>query len=169
MGIKRRQTILLKSFLIGLFFLVESCNLGVAHMEFVSLDNGVWDKDQEVVFEFTPKDSTEVYDWYIHLRNTQDYPYSNLYLITELSTDEGFLKKDTISYTMANPDGTWVGNASGSLVEHKIPLNLQKTFSSTKPHKLTIRQAMRALGSVQPLQKLNGISDIGYSIETSEK
>jgi gliding motility-associated lipoprotein GldH len=92
-----------------------------------------------------------------------------LYLITELSTDEGFLKKDTISYTMANPDGTWVGNASGSLVEHKIPLHLQKTFRSTKPHKLTIRQAMRALGSVQPLQKLNGISDIGYSIETSEK
>lgn len=169
MEIKRRQTILLNSLFIGLFFLVESCNLGVAHMEFVSFDNGVWDKDQEVVFEFTPRDSTEVYDWYIHLRNTQDYPYSNLYLITELSTTAGVLKKDTISYTMANPDGSWVGKASGSLVEHKISLQIRQSFSSLKTHKLSIRQAMRALGSVEPLQKLNGISDIGYSIETSEK
>lgn len=166
MGTKRLQRILLST---GLVFLLASCNLGVAHMEFVSLDNAVWDKDNAIVFEFTPTDSTEVYDWYLQLRNTHDYPYANLYLITELSTDEGVISTDTIAYTMANSDGSWRGSASMSLVEHKIPYQLERSFNSTKLHRLKIRQAMRSLGSTEPLQKLIGVSDIGYSIETIEK
>lgn len=163
---KRLQISLLSTGFIGLFFMMSSCNLGVSHMEFVSLDDAVWDSGHKVVFEIQPKDNETSYDWFIHLRSTQDYPYSNLYLITELSSENKVLRTDTIAYTMANPDGSWRGTPSGSLVEHKILYQSQMPFSGTQTHTLSIRQAMRALGSIEPLQHLEGVSDIGYSIET---
>lgn len=169
MGIKRLKISLLKTGILALFTLIiSSCNLGIIHTEFRSLNNAVWDKDNVVEFQIIPKDSTLAYNWFIHIRNTQDYPYSNLFLITELSSENKIIETDTIEYTMANPDGSWKGISSGSLVEHKIPYLSQKSFSSTASYSLRIKQAMRALGSIEPLKELKGVSDIGYSIEMIE-
>jgi len=163
MGILRRYRSLLN---LGLVLLFSSCNLGIAHMEFKSLNNARWDKDDVIDFTIIPKDTTLAYNWFIQLRTTQDYPYSNLYVITELSSANQQIQIDTIAYTTANPDGSWRGISAGSLVEHKIPYRSNFPFSSTATYSLKIRQAMRALEAVAPLNILNGVSDVGYSIET---
>jgi gliding motility-associated lipoprotein GldH len=46
---------------------------------------------------------------FIHLRNDNNYPYSNIFLIASIQAGNDLIYKDTLEYAMANPDGSWIG------------------------------------------------------------
>lgn len=127
-----------------------------------------WQKDSAVVFSFNPPDTLQPYNLFINLRNNNDYGFSNIFLITELSFPNGVIQTDTLQYLMTNPKGEWLGNGFSDLKENKLWYKENVRFPSLGKHQLRIKQAVRKTGAVEGISKLKGIVQIGLRIEKTE-
>ena len=87
--------------------LLASCNTNIIKSEYRSIKDGVWNKDNVLEFTLSEMDTLEGHDIFINIRNDNTFPYSNLFIITSLTTPEGEVTKDTLEYAMSLPDGTW--------------------------------------------------------------
>lgn len=145
--------------------LLFGCGNGPLYSDFQSLENGVWNKDSIIEFETPELQPDEVYQMYINIRNDNTYPYSNLYLITELEYPGGETHIDTLEYSMAEADGSWLGKGYGSIKENKLWYKENINFPVTGVYTIRIEQAMRKNGSVEGIGELIGITDVGLEIE----
>ena len=105
---------------------------------------------------------------FFKIRTSEDYKFSNLYLIVDLKYPNGKLQKDTLEYQMARPDGSMLGDGLMFIKEHKLWYKGHKNpfvFSEIGDYTISIRQAMRALNNVSGLKSLEGVLDVGFSIE----
>lgn len=154
-------------FLMLAIFLLASCNTTGVTSEYKSLKGAVWNKDDIIEFSFTKMDTVQEYNMFINVRNDDTFPYSNLFLITSLSTPEGEVLQDTLEYTMALPDGTWLGKGTGSLKENKLWYKENIVFPVSGVYTLEVSHAMRKNGTVQGVISLEGITDVGIEITKS--
>jgi len=129
--------------------------------------DGSWDKNQIVEFTLPELDSLQAYDIFLHLRNTEEYPYNNLFVIASIEFPHGRTIKDTLEYRMAQPDGTWLGTGIGSVKESKLWYKEGVRFFEPGSYRLRIEHAMRNNGDVQGVNSLPGITELGYSIMKS--
>ncbi|WP_243641644.1 gliding motility lipoprotein GldH [Maribacter algicola] len=148
-------------------FLLASCNTTGVTSEYKSLKGAVWNKDDILEFSFTKMDTVQEYNMFINVRNDDTFPYSNLFLITSLSTPEGEVLQDTLEYTMALPDGTWLGKGTGSLKENKLWYKENIVFPVSGVYTLEVSHAMRKNGTVQGVISLEGVTDVGIEIKKS--
>lgn len=158
-----------KSFLLSLFLialLVVSCDSKSVFDKYQSLPNH-WHKDSVVTFTIQGLDTAQTYDLFIKIRNNNSYPYSNLFLITEMNFPNGKVIADTLEYEMAYPDGTWMGQGFSEIKENKLWYKENIQFSEMGTYKMNIRQAMRQNGEVEGIEKLQGITEVGFRIEKS--
>ena len=79
-----------------------------------------WHKDSVISFKVNPPDSTNPYNLYVNLRNTNDYKYNNLFLIVEMVFPHGRTIKDTLEYRMAAPSGKLLGSGFTDVKENKL-------------------------------------------------
>ncbi|MCF6307885.1 MAG: gliding motility lipoprotein GldH [Flavobacteriaceae bacterium] len=151
---------------IVLFF---SCDSKIIFSQNKSLSNG-WSKEEIIKFDFPKFDSLKTYNLFINLRNTNDYKYNNIFLIAEIGFPHGKIITDTLEYKMANPDGSWLGTGIGSIKENKLWFKENVSFSENGIYKISISQAVRNNGDVEGVSNLEGITDIGISVEeTTQK
>ena len=155
----------------ALLAIVIATLLGSCGSDIVVGDNqsmgGTWDQGQVVQFQLPELDSLKTYNVFFHIRNTNDYPYNNLYLIASMEFPHGKTIKDTLEYRMANPDGTWLGTGIGSVKESKLWYKEGVRFFEPGSYSLRVEHAMRNNGEVQGVSTLPGITEVGYSIEKS--
>ncbi len=144
--------------------IVLSCTGNVVSSEYKSLSGAVWNKDDVKEFTFSGMDSLKTYNVFINVRNDQNFPYSNLFLIASLNTPEGEVVQDTLEYTMALPDGTWLGKGSGSIKENKLWYKENIVFPTSGVYTVEISHAMRKNGNVSGIVGLEGITDVGIEI-----
>jgi gliding motility-associated lipoprotein GldH len=149
---------------------IVSCDSNRVFDEYQSV-SGQWDKDRIIEFKVTPPDTTNAYNLYVNLRNTEDYKYSNLFLIVELNYPNGKALKDTLKYKMANPDGTFLGTGFSDIKENKLWFKGHEEpfiFDEKGEYSINIQHAMRENGSINGIDKLEGITDVGFRIEHSQ-
>jgi gliding motility-associated lipoprotein GldH len=149
---------------------IMSCDSNRVFDEYQSV-SGEWDKDNAVEFKVTPPDSTEAYNLYVNLRHTDAYKFSNLRLIVELNYPNGKTQKDTLEYIMANPDGTFLGTGFSDVKENKLWYKGHEQpflFDEIGEYSISIQHAMRENGSINGIDKLEGITDVGFRIEHSQ-
>lgn len=146
-----------------------SCDDSIIKSDFKATDNGSWNKDNVIEFEFSELDTIQSYNMFINVRNDQNFPYSNLFLIAELNDPNGNLTKDTLEYEMALPDGTWLGKGFGSIRENKLWYKENIVFSSSGVYTLKVSHAMRKNGELDGVINLEGITDVGFEIVKSNK
>lgn len=149
---------------------IVSCDSNRVFDEYKSV-SGEWDKDNIVAFKVTPPDTTNAYNLYVNLRNTEDYKFSNLRLIVALNYPNGKIQKDTLEYKMANPDGTFLGTGFTDVKESKLWYKGYKepfVFDETGDYIINVQHAMRENGSINGIDKLEGITDVGFRIEHSQ-
>src|SRR5690606_32665546 len=96
-----------------------ACNTTDFFNEYQSLSDG-WKKNEPVVFDFESLDTLKTYDAYLNIRTTNEYPYSNLFVIVKMTEPEGATMMDTLQYEMANPDGSMMGSGFTDIKEHKL-------------------------------------------------
>ncbi|MAN58710.1 MAG: gliding motility lipoprotein GldH [Flavobacteriaceae bacterium] len=132
--------------------------------EMLSLKGG-WNKEQPVVFTIPELDSVQPYNLFLQVRNSNDYPFNNLFLIVSMEFPHGKTVTDTLEYRMSHPTGEWMGSGIGSIKEHKLWYKEGVTFPETGEYLLRIEHALRNNGEVEGVSQLKGITDIGYSIE----
>lgn len=144
-----------------------SCNNNLVFSEFKTVKNGKWEMTNPIDFEFSSQDSIQAHNMFINIRNDNTFPFSNLFLITELEYPNGKTFKDTLEYEMAKPSGEWLGKGLGSVKENKLWLQEKIVFPDSGVYKLSIAHAMRKNGDVDGVHTLDGITDVGLEIEKS--
>ena len=127
---------------------LSSCNTDVVNSEYKSLKGAIWNRDEQVQFSFSELDTIQKHNVFINVRNDGSFPYSNLFLITALTTPEGQVLTDTLEYTMALPDGTWLGKGKGSIKENKLWFKENIVFPSKGVYTIDVSHAMRKNGNV---------------------
>ncbi len=127
-----------------------------------------WNKDSIVSFNIASLDTSKVYDLFINIRNTSDYNFSNLFLITEIKFPEGKVISDTLEYEMTKPNGEWLGTGFGDVKESKLWYKENVMFDEPGNYTVTIQQAMRKNGEVDGIKELEGITHVGFRIENSD-
>lgn len=150
---------------LAIFFLVfVSCDSNRVYDEYKSVPNK-WHKDDVVSFNITPPDSTNAYNLFVNLRNTNAYKYNNLFLIVEMVFPHGKTIKDTLEYRMADPTGKLLGTGVTDTKENKLWYKEGVVFNESGNYKVNIQQAMRENGKVNGVVELEGVTDVGFRIE----
>lgn len=151
-----------------LLTMLSSCDQNAVFHQHKDLPR-TWHRDSAQVFKVSEMDSLKPYNLFITLRNDNTYQYSNLFLITQMQFPNGRTIADTLEYSMANPDGSWLGTGFGDLKENKLWYKEQVRFEESGTYTFTVRQAMRKNGNVDPVTALEGIHDVGLRIEKINK
>ena len=154
---------------ITIFFcilLFIACDKTMVFDEYKTLSDG-WQKNAPVIFNFQEPDTINKYNLFITLRNNNYYLYSNLFLITTLQFPNGIMVQDTLEYEMALTDGTWLGTGFSDIKENKLWYKEHITFPNKGDYTLKIKQAMRKANTVQGIDTLAGIINVGFRIENT--
>ena len=125
-----------------------------------------WHKDSVVSFDLPDLDSTKRYDLFINIRDNNNYPYNNLFLIVSLEMPNGYTKVDTLEYQMADADGILLGDGFSDIKESKLFYKENVRFRGK--YKMNIKQAVRENGKVPGVTNLEGITDVGLRIEKKD-
>lgn len=144
--------------------LLSSCNSDAVFSSSTSFSDG-WGVQDTVEVNLPEMDSLSAYNLFINVRNSNDYPFNNLFLIVDMEFPRGKIITDTLEYRMANADGTWMGTGIGSVKENKLWYKEGVRFTESGQYKLSIVHAVRNNGAVEGVERLMGITDIGISVE----
>ena len=117
-------------FFIALISIFTSCDSNRVFDKYKSVPNQ-WHKDNIISFSITPSDSTSKHNLFVNLRNTNDYKFSNLFLIVEMNFPNGKVVKDTLEYQMAKPNGEFLGEGFSDLKENKLWYKEGVVFNET--------------------------------------
>lgn len=118
-----------------------------------------WQKNDAKKIEFAIDDAQLPKNLIFVVRNNNEYPYSNLFLISTLKDSQNKeIKTDTLQYILAKPNGEWLGSGMGSIKEIYLQYKINHQFPKNGTYRLEIKQGMRA-------DELKGIEDIGLKIE----
>lgn len=164
-----KRKILLNSFRL---FLVAStlvsCDKTQVFDQYKTIDNG-WHKDSIVSFDFEQEVSKKPLNMFVNIRNNDDYEFNNLFLIIKLEQPKGKIKIDTLEYQMANPDGTLMGEGFSDIKESKLWYKENFSFPEKGKYKVSIQQAVRQNGKVKGVEVLQGITEVGFRIESLQE
>lgn len=156
--------------LLSFFLIILSCDNTHVFDSYKSVPNK-WHKDSVASFSFTAPDTTNYYNLYVNIRNTNNYKYNNLYLIVALEASEGNTTVDTLQYKMAAPDGTLLGSGFSDVKENKLWYKGFKTpfrFKNLGNYNVEIQHAMRNNAEVNGIEELEGVTDIGFRVEQKQ-
>jgi gliding motility-associated lipoprotein GldH len=120
----------------GLLALVLfSCGETPHYEKAYSFDNKEWKQDAKLKYEVDIKDIDKEYDFTLTVRTTTDYKYNNLWVFMKTIAPDGSTGREPFEIMISNPDGSWVGNKTGTVVEtplyfrkRKLPMKGKYTF-----------------------------------------
>ncbi len=141
-----------------LTILISSCDSGAFFEENRGIPEGIWNRHDIPVFKVDVEDTLQIYNVFINVRNTGNYPKSNLYLFVTTSAPGGAFTRDTVECILAYPSGEWTGRGFGNIRQNRFPYRRHVRFPDTGEYTFEIEQAMR-------MEDLPGITDIGIRIE----
>lgn len=148
-------------------FLLFSCDEKRVFDEYESVGSA-WKKDSIVAFNFKQDDTLKAYNLFVNIRNNDDYQFSNLFLIVAMEQPSGLTKVDTLEYLMANPDGTLLGEGFSDIKESKLFYKERFKFPQKGDYKVSIQQAVRQTGKIPGVDALEGVTEVGFRIESIE-
>ena len=149
------------SFLLILTLLNCSDNYNV--VKYKSFKYG-WFSDEKVKFKFKLK-QVEENNLFIDLRNNNDYKFSNIFLIAILRDSNSVIFHDTLEYKMANLYGEWMGKGFSNIKENRLWWKEKWKPNHKGPYFIEIAQATRENGSISGVRILDGILDIGLTLD----
>jgi gliding motility-associated lipoprotein GldH len=144
-----------------LTLVLTGCDPNRLFEENKEIADGVWDMNQRVSFDFEVPDTTTKYNLYFNVRNTDDYPFSNLYIFSHVDFPNGKKGVDTIELPLTHPDGSWIGNGQGEIHDCQLIFRRNVRFPVAGKYHMELEQAMR-------MEKLPGVRDVGVRIEKVE-
>jgi len=136
-----------------------SCDQNMVYEENKVIEGAVWKANDVKSFEFDITDTLQLYNFYVNVRNGEEYPFSNLYLFVEMEFPNGKKSIDTLECPLADQLGNWYGSGLGSIFDNRVLFRERKKFPLSGHYKVDIHQAMRT-------DALEGIYDVGFRLAT---
>ena len=145
---------------LSVFILILGGIISCTHKEifftYHSFASSEWSRDNPAVFNVKIDDNFQAYNLSVEIRNSDDYPFSNIWLFIDCNAPDGKQRTDTIGADLADIYGKWYGKGL-SLYNLSIPYETSFLFPDTGTYIYSIRQGMRE-------DPLRGISDIGLKV-----
>ncbi len=142
--------------------LLTSCFGGSEEVYMTSVD-GSWNKKDTKKIEFEIKDFQTPKNIIFVVRNNNEYPYNNLFLISTIKGDKNkVLKIDTVNYILAKPNGEWLGSGFGATKEILFQYKVGYQFPANGKYHIEIKHGMR-------MNTLPGIEDLGIKLELTKQ
>ncbi len=116
-----------------------------------------WKAFDPVHFEFETNDTIKLHNFYLNVRNREDYAYSNLFFFVEMEFPNGKKSVDTVECLLANEQGQWLGEPTANIFSHEFLYQRAKQFPLGGRYKVDIRQGMRP-------DELKGLTDVGFKL-----
>ena len=144
----------------GLFILIicQSCDSNRVFDNSISIQNQEWNRAEILTYKVKVEDTLALNNFYIVLRNTADYPFSNIYFFMNTRFPDGKVARDTLECFLADNQGQWLGKASGSLWTCKLLFRQGFKFPTKGMYTFELEQGMRVVN-------LKGLSEVGIRIE----
>jgi gliding motility-associated lipoprotein GldH len=150
-------------------FLTLIVGLSVSLFVISCTDNAAFDDNKDIdpkgwSFHDKPKFDVKiefpgVYNVFINLRHTDDYRYSNIFLLMYVTAPgQKEAEKRRVEVKLAEHDGHWLGNGSGNLYSRKVFVTDKIDFTKPGVYHFELEQNMRD----EPLPE---IADVGIRIE----
>ncbi len=118
-----------------------ACDSDVIYSEYQPIKNSVWSYNDPKTFTFEMEEDTIPVKIFINLRTTTDYPYSNIFMYLSSDFPNGYKDKDTLEFFLAKPNGEWLGEVSGTVIENSALIT--KGYLTTKgKYTFKLEQAM---------------------------
>lgn len=141
-----------------LLLFLASCDNNLLFDENASIDNMSWSREDVKSFSYQVDDTLQSCNFYMNIRHSEDYAFSNLYVFLKTEFPNGEAARDTMEFILQDPDGKWKGRGAGSLRDNSIMFKQNLRFPLKGQYRFSFEQAMR-----EP--QLKGISEIGLRIE----
>ncbi len=125
------------------------------------ISNRNWSHVKKVRIPVNIEDKTIPYNVYVNLRHTADYRYSNIFLLIEMTHPDGKKTMERKEFTLAYPDGEWLGKGSGNMYSHQLPYKMNYRFPQKGKYTFQLVQNMRD----NPLRE---VTDVGIRVEQAE-
>jgi gliding motility-associated lipoprotein GldH len=148
-----------------LSLLIISCDKKRVFDTYKSVGNA-WHKDSIITFKLPKLESAKKYNLFVNVRDNNDYPFDNLFLIVSMEQPDKKILVDTLEYKMANPDGTLMGEGFTDIKESKLFYKEKVAFTLKGNYTVHIKQAARQTGKVIGVSNLKGITEVGFRVES---
>lgn len=122
------------------------------------IDNHNWSYSNRIKYDVNIDDASVPYNLYLNLRVGGGYRYSNIYALFYQTSPDKKLSKLRYEFTLANPDGEWLGSGSGNLYSYQMPLRTAYKFPAPGVYHFELEQNMRD-------NPLHEVSDVGLKVE----
>lgn len=142
---------------LSLCFSLSSCGEAPFFEETVEIPDQTWKHADMIQFKVDVDDTVNTFDFFVNIRHTKSYGYSNLFVFLHTIAPDGRKMTDTLEFPMADPEGNYVGKVSGGLVLNRIIVKKETRFPKSGEYKFILEQAMRD-------KELPEITDVGLSI-----
>lgn len=138
----------------------SSCDHNRVYEENKEISDMVWNADEKISFEVDVTDTIYGNNFYVNIRNADNYGYSNIYLFVNTKFPDGKIAKDTLECILADENGKWLGSGAGDIWDNRILFKKNVRFPMKGKYIFTYEQAMR-------VADLPMIMDVGLRIEKS--
>ncbi len=150
-------------FLVAVIFLIGCTDENLVFEQNVEIPSEEWAVNDKAQLDVLISDTISQHNFLINVRNTEAYPYRNLYVFVKTTFPNGKTAKDTVGLILADATGRWVGSGSGYLSSsshhtNSIMYSYNKRFPMSGNYQFEIEQAMRT-------DTLVGVRSIGLRIE----
>jgi len=140
---------------------MTSCNNTAILDQDATITNRKWLYNEQPVFQVKVSDNTVRYDIYLSLRHSLNYRFSNIFLLLKETDPNNKHKTSRVEVKLAEPDGRWLGNGSGSIYSHQVRVASNYLYPDTGTYSYQIEQNMR----VNPLLE---VVEVGIRIVHSK-
>ena len=139
------------------FLLLQGCREDFHFTDTVEIENYSWNVDNVLKFDFSIEDTSEVYMFFIDVRHTADFEYSNFYVFPKRVSPNGKMYTDTLNIPLADPSGIWFGKGAGDILDNRVLWMKDVKFPQTGKYTFSFEQ-----GSREPT--LDEVVSFGFSI-----
>ena len=151
-------------FLFSIYFLIIGCkDESTIHSVYIET-NGFWSKDEPIKASLEISESP--IDIYLFLKINEDYPFSNIYLLSNLENNNLNLT-DTISFRFDEAENKNLLSKQTRIKTFKIPIH--KNINVSGETLVEVSHAVRYIDSVDAVMKLQGILDVGILVNKSNE
>lgn len=141
---------------VSLCVLLFSCSNSSVFSESIAFPNNEWTLESKPVFKVTIPDTAKFYTVDITVRTSTSYPFNNLWFFLHTKTPNGQAGREPIEVKIAHPDGSWVGEKSGTIVTTSVHFSHRK-FPQKGDYVFTLEQGITE-------KSIPEILDISYTV-----
>jgi gliding motility-associated lipoprotein GldH len=144
----------------ALLAIISACGEKPFFEKYYSFEGNEWNQRVKPSFVLEVKDISEPYNFVLTLRTTTSYKYNNLWIYLNTKTPDGKTAREPFQVYITNPDGTWIGKKTGTIVENELIFKKRKLPMKGK-YVFTLEQGITE-------SKIDEVLDIGLRMETDK-